>query len=123
MRYDPTHAPDPELWLESDEQERLDAVSKHHRRSRVRVGDIELHAAVHVAVENQLAEGVAATVDTFRRLLDEGLCRHDAIHAIGTVVAELILCGPRDRDNAEDELRRRLALLDARKWRERTGRT
>jgi len=121
VRYNATIAPEPEQWLASDEQERLIAVEEHHRRMRARVSELELHSAIHVTVENQLAEGVTATVDTFERLLDEGLDRHDAIHAIGTVVAELILRGPRSWRNPEDELRRRLALLDARRWRASTG--
>ena len=51
-----------------------------------------LHSVTHVVVENQVLLGdetpVAATLD---RLLGEGLSRHDAIHAIGTALAPVIL--------------------------------
>ena len=43
---------------------------------------------MHVIVENQLALGERAVVDTLARLQAEGLDRHDAVHAIGSVLAE-----------------------------------
>lgn len=39
-------------------------------------------------VENQLAERIPEVTGTLERLLNEGLDRHDAIHAIGSVLAE-----------------------------------
>ncbi len=41
----------------------------------------------HVIVENQLAPGWEAVVEAEARLRGEGLSRHEAIHAIGSVVA------------------------------------
>jgi hypothetical protein len=54
----------------------------------LRVGQsIRAHAANHVIVENQLAMGDATVVPaTLARLMQEGLDRHDAIHAIGSVL-------------------------------------
>ena len=46
------------------------------------------HAAIHVFVENQIALGDEIPVRrTVERLMSEGLDRHDAIHAVGSVLA------------------------------------
>jgi hypothetical protein len=85
--YDPLVAPDPEEWLALDEQERIDAVMDFHRRARIRLPKAKVHVVIHVAVENQIAEGDALPVRrTLERLMGEGLDRHDAIHAIGAVL-------------------------------------
>jgi len=46
-----------------------------------------MHGVAHVIVENQIAAG-DSTVEpvTLARLMREGLDRHDAIHAIGSVL-------------------------------------
>jgi hypothetical protein len=46
-----------------------------------------MHAMFHVIVENQLALGWEAVVEVEARLRGEGLSRHEAIHAIGSVAA------------------------------------
>ncbi len=43
---------------------------------------------LHTIVENQIAEGLAPVVRAMARLMNEGLSRHDAVHAIGSVVAD-----------------------------------
>lgn len=43
---------------------------------------------IHVIVENQLAVSEPAVVATLERLQREGLDRHDALHAIGSVLLE-----------------------------------
>jgi hypothetical protein len=49
-----------------------------------------LHATFHAIVENQLALADPIVVETLTRLQHEGLGRHDAVHAIGSVLAEHI---------------------------------
>jgi hypothetical protein len=50
----------------------------------------------HVIVENQVALGEAYPVQSvLLRLMEEGLDRHDAIHAIGSVLAERLFAGLR----------------------------
>jgi hypothetical protein len=87
-RYDPDRSPDPEWWLALDEHERMGMVEEYHRKARIRLPNARLHAAVHMIVENQIALGdeipVAATLD---RLIRQGLDRHEAVHAIGSVLA------------------------------------
>jgi uncharacterized protein len=88
-RYDPLKAPDPKEWLSLDEQERLDLVEEYHRRARIELPNEKVHAVAHVIVENQVALGDELAVErTLKRLMVEGLDRHDAIHAIGLVLIE-----------------------------------
>ena len=92
MRYDASKAPDPEEWLELDEFDRLDQVIDYHKRAKLPIGENNrLHAGFHVIVENQLAMGdltvVPATLD---RLMREGLDRHDAIHAVASVLMGIV---------------------------------
>jgi hypothetical protein len=87
MKYDPLRPPDPSKWLALDEEAQVELVMKYHRRQRVRLPNLPLHAAIHATVESQVAVGpelpVAAAVD---RLISERLDRHEAIHAVGMVL-------------------------------------
>lgn len=86
-RYDPDKAPDPAKWLELDEGERLHLVTTYHQRVRIRVPNLSAHAVIHAVVENQAALGDELPVQrTIERLTDEGLDRHEAIHAVGWVL-------------------------------------
>lgn len=91
-QYDPEVAPDPRDWLALDEGERILLVEEHHRNARVALPKSarRLHASMHVVVENQLAMADEPVVRALGRLIREGVSRHDAVHAIGTVVAEEI---------------------------------
>lgn len=97
LTYDPEVPPEPEAWLAADEQIRMMACMQFHSRSGVAFGpetNPRLHAILHAILENQIALGepprVAATV---RRLIAEGLGRHDAIHATSTVVVKFMTDG------------------------------
>jgi len=49
------------------------------------------HVNIHVAVESQIANGEPKeTAQTVEALMRQGLSRHDAIHAVGTVLADEI---------------------------------
>jgi hypothetical protein len=91
QRYDPLEAPDQEEWLALDEQERIDLVLKYHRKTRIRLPNAKVHAIVHAMVETQIAlEDETPARRTAQRLMDEGLDRHEAIHAIGWVLIEFM---------------------------------
>jgi hypothetical protein len=91
QNYDPNEAPEPEEWLELDEQVRIDLVHEYHRAARIRLPNATMHATLHAVVETQIALGDETAVQrTAERLMDDGLDRHDAIHAIGMVLAEHI---------------------------------
>jgi hypothetical protein len=85
-RYDPAQTPSPSEWNALAEQQRLDLVEAFHRAARVRLPNPTVHAAIHVIVENQLALGIPAVTDALRRLCSEGLDRHEALHAVGSVL-------------------------------------
>jgi hypothetical protein len=87
MRYDPEVSPDPVEWLATPEADRLAAVRRHHQRTPRDTGNPQLHAAIHAVVETQLAERHPAATDAMSRLVADGLRRHEALHAIGSVVA------------------------------------
>jgi len=79
MRYDPMIAPDATLWLAAPDADRLEAIRRYHKKEKLRGGRLELHAAIHAAVETQLAEGHPAAVAAMDRLIGEGLDRHEAL--------------------------------------------
>jgi len=52
---------------------------------------MQLHAMMHVVGENQIAAGDPPEVSaTLVRLVDAGLSRHEAVHAIASVVSEAL---------------------------------
>lgn len=90
--YDPEIAPDSTEWLALDEAIRLMLVEGYHRDARIALPKAarRLHATFHVIVENQLALNDEPVVRALGRLISEGLSRHDAVHAVGSLVAEQI---------------------------------
>jgi hypothetical protein len=88
--YDPDEAPNPKEWLALDEGERNYLVHDFHEVAQIDLPDLEAHTVIHTIVENQIALGFAPSCRAVMRLQGEGLSRHDAIHAIGSVVARLI---------------------------------
>ncbi|SEJ91755.1 hypothetical protein SAMN05192539_102389 [Paraburkholderia diazotrophica] len=86
--YNPDSAPEPDSWLELDEQERIVLVEAWHRAAHVKLPNVTAHAAFHAVVENQIAMNLDPVIRAMHRLTKAGLTRHDAIHAIGSVVAE-----------------------------------
>jgi hypothetical protein len=119
MRYDPANTPNPSAWLEADEAERLEAILRYHKRAKDHGGNLRAHSAIHTAVENQLAEGHDAAVRTMARLMTEGLDRHDAVHAIGSVVAKQIYTMLQNRRPHDSlEYAAQLDELTADSWRE-----
>jgi hypothetical protein len=84
--YDPETAPDTAAWLELEEDERILRIASYHRREKVKLPNLQVHAALHSVVENQIAEELQTVRETVARLQAEGLSRHDAIHAVGSVL-------------------------------------
>ena len=119
--YDPETPPHSADWLQTDEGERIELVSSYHRRKKVPLPNAQLHAVIHVVVENQLALGEQVVGGTLARLQREGLSRHDALHAIGSVLAadlyELMQESPEATDDAHRRYLERLQKLTAKNWR------
>jgi len=92
--YDADLMPDTEAWLAADETEQQMAVEYYHWREprpHALAPNPRLHAVLHAVIETQIAsdEPVQAR-QTLLRLTGEGLTRHDAVHAMATVLTEFI---------------------------------
>ena len=118
--YDPDKAVDPQQWMALDEGERQYLVEQYHRKKRIKMPNSRMHAMFHVVVEDQIALGDDIPAQkTLARLMQEGLSRHDAVHAIGSVVAShmfnLIKHGSTSKDPNADYCRQ-LEELTAEGW-------
>lgn len=118
--YDPDAGPAATEWLAIDEAERIGLVESYHRRRRIEVPQLTLHATIHVVVENQIALAESVVIDTVARLQAEGLTRHDAVHAVGMVLAgqfyELLKAPPADASDPNPPYFDRLRRLTAAEW-------
>ena len=55
MGYDPDVGPDPAHWLALEEAERLRQAKDYHECYDTLLAEPEIHAAIHVMIENQIA--------------------------------------------------------------------
>jgi hypothetical protein len=120
FRYNPDKAINAKEWLAIHESERLHLIERYHRKKRIRLPNKRLHASIHGIVENQVAMGAELPVQaTLFRLMREGLSRHDAIHAMGSILAsqlyEVIQGNPRSAD-INSSYYRELEQLTAESW-------
>jgi len=102
--YDPETAPDTAEWLDLEEDERISRVSAYHRHAKIKLPNLKIHAALHSVVENQIAGELQTVRETVARLQAEGLNRHDAIHAIGSVLVVRLQALMREGARAQFEV-------------------
>ena len=120
MRYDPHQHIASEAWQALDESERIESVRHYHRRNRIRLPNERLHAIIHVIVENQVALGGTFLAHAVLfRLMEEGLDRHEAVHAIGSVLSEHLFAAVREEAGADLNAQyvEKLNRLTAESWR------
>lgn len=120
MHYDPDRKLDVEAWLDLDEDERMSLIMDYHRRARIKLPNAKMHVIVHTIVENQAALGSGYVVaETLERLMGEGFDRHEAIHAVGSVLMGHILDLQQGRleGDLNEVYVQELAQLSAKKWR------
>ena len=120
MKYDPKRPPDPKKWLTLDEGERTNLISGYHDSAGEKLLNLQLHAVCHTIVENQIAMGEEVPARTLRRLMKEGLNRHEAIHAVGSVLVEQIyrtMTGTTSGIDVNKRYARKLESITAEKWR------
>lgn len=120
-RYDPETTPNAPDWLALDEMERVELVKKHHRAQRAQIPNLSAHAMFHTVVENQLADGYEPALRAMARLRAEGLSRHDAVHAIASVVVAFVYDAAKSPDaesSGDPQLRIEAAMdrLTAASW-------
>jgi len=120
-RYDHDNAPDPAEWLALEELTRIPLAEAHHRLARTKLPNLKAHAVFHAIVENQVAENLDPVVRAMTRLMAEGLNRHEAVHAIASVVAEHIqdlFNAKADANNSQAIYYAAVERLSAKRWRE-----
>jgi len=121
-QYDPDVDQQADRWLATGEADRIAAVEAHHRHQRIRLSRPALHATLHTVVENQLALGEQVVIEALARLRLEGLTRHEAVHAIGMVLAEQIYDVLKDQGEVTSDLNKpyldRVRQLTAERWRQ-----
>lgn len=101
-------------------------VATFHRANRQKSGNADVHAAMHVIVENQIAMNFDPTVRAMERLQSQGLSRHDAVHAIGSVLAGLLFSsihnpGQNDSETLKAQISAEIERLDVDSWRREYG--
>jgi hypothetical protein len=91
-------------------------VMEYHQEAGIQLPDEYAHALLHVVVENQIALAEETPVEAVLcRLVDENLDRHDAIHAIASILVNHmheLMYGALDSDDYYAELEK----LTAEKW-------
>ena len=70
------------------ETERTRVAQNYHVSARIKLPNTKAHAVIHAIVENQVATGFGPTCRAIKRLQSQGLTRHEAVHAVGSVVSE-----------------------------------
>lgn len=126
LSYDPEIPPEPRAWLKIPEGKRLLLMRDAHREDGLEPDALMMHASVQVMVENQIAMRIACVVRAMARLQAEGLCRHDALHAVATVLSEHLwnvseaetVGGP---PVTSDKYHEAIEKLSAASWREMVG--
>ena len=124
-RYNPLEEPDAEEWLAMGETQRLVLVEDYHRRARIRLPNLKVHANFHAIVENQAALGDEIPVRrTLARLMEEGVDRHEAIHAVASKLAthvNALLRGPATSSDPNAPYFAALEKLTIKSWRKEFG--
>ncbi len=118
MNYDPDKPVDAAEWLALDEDEQQLVVDQYHKRAGIRLPSRRVHAIIHAAIETQVAQGHAAASRALNRMMAEGLDRHDAIHAVGSVMAKhMFAIMKHGQSFDEDAYASDLDALSAARWR------
>ncbi len=92
LGYDPNVELDVATWKGLGERDRLSRVAKYHNailKKAQMPPSMQRHAAMHVIVESQLADAAPPEAPAaLDRLVNTGMSRHNAIHAIGWLATE-----------------------------------
>lgn len=122
-KYDPVSKPDAAEWLALEETEQIALATAYHKKKRIKIPKLQIHVMLHVVVENQLAEGIEVAQEALERLMAEGLDRHEAIHAIGSVLMEHLQFLMREEEigpNPHERYFQDLRSLTVSTWKQRT---
>jgi len=121
--YDPNLNIDPMKWGSLDDDQKLQLVEEYHEQFDPDLPDLALHSVLHTIVENQIALGdETPAAAALARVESEGLDRHDAVHAIASVLVSYLheMLGASDTKNHNDQYFEALTKLTAESWRSQT---
>jgi hypothetical protein len=104
VSYDPNRAPVAQQWFDLAEADRIQLVERYHRQAKIKAAGMTAHCAIHAIVENQLAMKLDFVGAALERLMKQGLTRHDAVHAIGSQVAEMFVDVSRDHPGDDGQV-------------------
>lgn len=86
-KYNPLKSPKAKEWLAMDEGKRIELIKAYHRKNGGYGNNLNLHASIHVIIENQAALKNETPVAAKLKILErQGLDRHEAVHAVGNIV-------------------------------------
>ena len=117
QNYNPAICPPADIWLEEDEDHRINMVVDFHSAQGIELPDEMLHALIHVIVENQIALGINSVLEAETRLQRQGLDRHETVHAIGAVLSgQLHGALTKSTEFNDAKYKSRLNKLTAKRW-------
>lgn len=119
--YDPNTAPDPAAWNLIDEGERIVMIINWHQEAGIDLPNEVVHATFHAVIESQAALGdetpVAAALE---RLQKDAIDRHEAIHCIGSALAEYLYqmqsASEEDAEKLNQQYFENVEALSIRQW-------
>jgi len=117
--YNPDHPINSEEWLAIDEERRLALVDEYHEGMFDSAQQRRLHSSIQTTVENQIAMGdeTPARATLERLMKEDDLGRHEAIHAVGSVLAGLLHEAITGKQNFSNEVYgKQLAGLTRKSW-------
>ena len=98
-----------------EDAEKLLLIEEYHDRLGTQIPIRDVHVSLHGIAENQLAMGIPQVGLALDRLMAQGLDRHQALHAISTVIMEY-LYGKLSDGADENAYIRQIEGLTADKW-------
>ena len=114
--YLPHVAQDPSMWNALDEDERVFLVSAWHKKhsdAHPAIVSLRGHALAHVVAENMLTSGEVQALSAMRTMVDQGLTRHEAIHALSdAIVACLLDLAAKGEVYSEERFAQEISRLD-----------
>lgn len=119
FKYDANRKPDPKKWMALTEEQQVKLVEEYHVAAKPHppTPNPKIHAALHTAVEKQLAMGFPPHAQhAVDRLMSEGLSRHDAVHAVGSVIAHHFVASSKGDLVGPIEYADALNKLNAMRW-------
>lgn len=88
-KYDPLKVSKSKEWLAMDEEKKIALIEAYHLKERIELPNVKVHAIFHMTVENQAAMGdKSPTKAAIKRLMIQGADRHEAVHAVASVLSK-----------------------------------